>query len=200
MQTHFSFLPARYWLLSGLLLSSASWAQTPVTGSNVQPLSSGDLHRLQPGVLPIPVQDYRQPVMDSAAKKADDQTVVTFLAKRKDFIPEGLRYQRIHFDYDKAEIEQEFDDIIQQHAEFMKKDPRVKLTLEGHVDERGEDDYNHRLGKKRAQAIKNRLVRLGVTESRIKVESHVGETSRLVFQSNEWAWRMNRRVEFVYSL
>src|SRR3546814_10697194 len=71
--------------------------------------------------------------------------------------------------------------------------PNVRVTVEGHADERGTRDYNLALGERRANAAKNYLVSLGVPESRISTISY-GKERPEALGSEESAWAQNRRA------
>src|SRR4051794_41463733 len=72
---------------------------------------------------------------------------------------------RVFFDYDRADITPEAQQILQRQAQWLKRYPNVAVTIEGHTDERGTREYNLALGERRAQAVKNVLVALGTPAS-----------------------------------
>lgn len=74
---------------------------------------------------------------------------------------------------------------------------KSKIKLEGHTDERGRDEYNYNLGKKRAEFIANQLVELGVPTERLEVISY-GKQKPLATNHDESSWKMNRRVDVKY--
>ncbi len=100
------------------------------------------------------------------------------------------------FAYDDSEIDEAATRIIIQHANFMQNNPTVNLRLEGHADERGTREYNLALGENRALSVKE-VLGLYNLEDRIEVISF-GEESPVAFSHDESAWKLNRRVEFVY--
>lgn len=108
-----------------------------------------------------------------------------------------LARKRVHFAYDSAEIEEGSRRIIEAHAEHLANNPRIKVRLEGHADERGTREYNLALGERRAKAVKRVMSVLGVKASRIKVVSY-GEEKPLDEGHDSTAWRKNRRVEIIY--
>lgn len=71
---------------------------------------------------------------------------------------------------------------------------KSKVKLEGHTDERGRDEYNYNLGKKRAEFIANQLVELGVPRERLEVVSY-GKQKPLATNHDEDSWKINRRVD-----
>ena len=102
----------------------------------------------------------------------------------------------IHFDFDRFDIRPGDAEILRKNAEWLKGNPKVFVTIEGHCDERGTVEYNLALGEKRAKAAENYLVSLGIKASRIKVISY-GKSKPADPGHNEEAWAMNRRAHFV---
>lgn len=109
----------------------------------------------------------------------------------------ALQGKRVHFEFDRSEVQSEYHDVIKMHADYLSLNQEAKLTVEGHCDERGSREYNLALGERRANAIKNALIAEGVEADRIDVISF-GEDRPLVDASNTEAWAQNRRGEFVY--
>ena len=101
----------------------------------------------------------------------------------------------IYFEFDSFELKPESRTILQRKAETMKAYPALRLTIEGHCDERGTEEYNLALGQRRAQAVADFLVLLGIESNRLKTVSF-GEERPAVAESNEAAWAKNRRAEF----
>jgi peptidoglycan-associated lipoprotein len=102
----------------------------------------------------------------------------------------------IYFGYDKYEIRREDEGILKENAAFLKKNPRMKIQIEGHCDERGTAEYNLALGERRANHVKKYLVSLGITSDRISTISY-GEERPLDPSNNEEAWAKNRRAHIV---
>ncbi len=99
---------------------------------------------------------------------------------------------RVFFDFDKSVIKPEGQTTLQRQAEWLKKYPNVTVTVEGHCDERGTREYNLALGERRATAVRNALVALGIPAARMKTISY-GKERPAVLGSNEAAWAQNRR-------
>lgn len=102
----------------------------------------------------------------------------------------------IYFDYDKYMIRESDMDFLTKNAKWLGVNPRIKVRIEGHADERGETDYNLALGDKRARSIKKYLSDMGIQAERLDVVSY-GEEKPAVDGHNEDAWAKNRRAEFV---
>ena len=111
---------------------------------------------------------------------------------QQDFLA-NVSSDRIYFDYDQFNIDAEDMAALQSQAAWLTRSSDVRVTLEGHADERGTRDYNIALGERRANAAKNYLVSLGVDPGRIDVISY-GKERPAVLGSNEAAYAQNRRA------
>jgi peptidoglycan-associated lipoprotein len=100
------------------------------------------------------------------------------------------------FDFNKADIRADARDPLSKDAEFLRNNPGVRVTVEGHCDERGSTEYNLALGDRRASAVKQYLVSLGISADRISTVSF-GKEKPFCTQSNESCWQQNRRGHFV---
>lgn len=101
-----------------------------------------------------------------------------------------------YFDYDQADIRPDAREALSQTAQFLRSYPQVKVTVEGHCDERGSTEYNLALGDRRAQAAKDFLVSLGVTADRVETISY-GKERPTCMDHAEACWQQNRRGHFV---
>ena len=102
----------------------------------------------------------------------------------------------IYFDYDRSDVRDDARRVLRTNAQAIQGNGAWgTVTLEGHCDERGSEEYNLALGERRATAAKRYLVDLGVPSGRVVTVSF-GETSPAVQGHDESAWHWNRRVEF----
>jgi peptidoglycan-associated lipoprotein len=99
------------------------------------------------------------------------------------------------FDYDKADIRPDAREALQKSADFLKGYPNARFTIEGHCDERGSTEYNLALGQRRANAVKDYLVSLGIPAANILTTSW-GKEKPFCTESNETCWQQNRRGHF----
>lgn len=99
---------------------------------------------------------------------------------------------RVFFDFDKAVIMAAAEKTLKRQAAWLTQYGGVTVTVEGHCDERGTREYNLALGERRANAVKNYLVALGVDASRIATISY-GKERPEALGHNEAAWSQNRR-------
>ena len=108
---------------------------------------------------------------------------------------EGM-FKDINFDYDKYNIKDEYKSVLKSLASWMAKNAGAKLSVEGHCDDRGTNEYNLALGDRRAKAVKDYLVSLGVSSSKVETISY-GEEKPLCTEQTEECWAKNRRAHFV---
>ena len=99
---------------------------------------------------------------------------------------------RVLFGYDSSELDDDDRSVLDNQAKFLNQNPSLKVTIEGHCDERGTREYNLALGEKRASAVKDYLISVGINTERISVVSY-GKERPQVLGSNKAAWSMNRR-------
>jgi peptidoglycan-associated lipoprotein len=101
-----------------------------------------------------------------------------------------------YFDYNKADIRPDAREALSKTADLLKNYPQFKVTIEGHCDERGSTEYNLGLGDRRAAAVKQYLVSLGISADRLSTVSF-GKEKPFCMESNETCWQQNRRGHFV---
>lgn len=109
---------------------------------------------------------------------------------------EGGVLKDVHFTYDSYELDRAARDVLAANAEWLKENPRARTEIEGHCDERGTIEYNLALGARRAKAVKDHLVTLGVAADRLSTISY-GEELPLCRETTETCYVRNRRVHFV---
>jgi peptidoglycan-associated lipoprotein len=102
----------------------------------------------------------------------------------------------VFFDLDKSTVRDDAKPVLQKDADWLKKWTSVAITLEGHSDSRGTAEYNLGLGNRRATAVKDYLVSLGVPTNRVTVVSK-GKEQPFCSDENESCWQQNRRGHFV---
>src|ERR1700686_4726970 len=98
----------------------------------------------------------------------------------------------VHFAYNQYNIEDNDRATLQRQASWLSKYPSVRVTVEGDCDERGTREYNLALGARRANAVKEYLVSLGVSAGRVETISY-GKERPICTESNEACWAQNRR-------
>lgn len=140
-------------------------------------------------------------IKEEEAKKPTGGELEKSLVAKKERGIEGEVFESkllkdIRFDYDKYDIRRVDEGILRENAAFLKKNPKMKIQIEGHCDERGTVEYNLALGERRANSTKRYLVSLGITSDRISTISF-GKERPLDPGQNEEAWAKNRRAHIV---
>lgn len=108
-----------------------------------------------------------------------------------------LSQRVIYFAFDSSEVAEQDRALIAAHAAFLAANAQVKVSVEGHGDERGSREYNVGLGDHRAQSVRRMLEFQGVSPAQLSTVSY-GEEKPAVAGHDESAWSLNRRVELVY--
>jgi peptidoglycan-associated lipoprotein len=103
----------------------------------------------------------------------------------------------VYFDFDSSTVHDDDRAIIEAHANYLVQHPTIKVTLEGHTDERGSREYNIGLGERRANGVAEMMKLMGVAAQQISTVSY-GEERPAALGHDESAWHLNRRVEIVY--
>ena len=102
---------------------------------------------------------------------------------------------RVFYATDSSRLSAEARKTVDVLAMWLNSNPSVTLTLEGHADERGTREYNLALGERRANAVRDYLIDLGVNANRLQTISF-GKERPAILGSNEAAWSQNRRAVF----
>ena len=110
--------------------------------------------------------------------------------------PGVVMQEDIYFDFDKSTLTPAAQDNLLRKAEWLRENDDVTVTVEGHCDARGTNEYNLALGDRRAESAKAFLVDLGIAASRITTISY-GEERPVCTQQDEECWAKNRRGNFV---
>ena len=104
--------------------------------------------------------------------------------------------QDAFFDFDKSDVRSDAREALTKTGQFLRSYSQVRVTIEGHCDERGSTEYNLALGDKRAQAAKQFLISLGVPAERMDTVSY-GKERPFCTTHDEDCWQQNRRAHFV---
>lgn len=102
----------------------------------------------------------------------------------------------VFFDYDKSDLKDESIPELERVIEFMKDNPEMKVSMEGHTDDVGSDDYNDKLSLRRSESVKKYITDGGVDASRISTKGH-GKRKPLTKGTTDEARAQNRRVEMI---
>jgi peptidoglycan-associated lipoprotein len=102
----------------------------------------------------------------------------------------------VFFAYDSTDLSDESRGLLQKNVEWMKRWTTTKAMVEGHADSRGTNEYNLALGERRADAVRDYLVSLGLANDRLTIVSK-GEEQPFCKEETEACWQQNRRGHFI---
>lgn len=104
--------------------------------------------------------------------------------------------EHVHFAFGSSLLSDQARQILNGKAGYLRTNPGIKVTVEGHCDDRGTNAYNVALGERRAESVKTFLVDLGIGTNRLNTVSF-GEERPVAMGHNETSWAKNRRAQFV---
>ena len=102
----------------------------------------------------------------------------------------------VFFDYDESVIRDDARGALQRNVDWLRRWTSTRITVEGHCDSRGSSEYNIALGERRATAVKEYLVNLGVPAGRVLTVSK-GKEQPFCREENDGCWQQNRRGHFL---
>ena len=108
-----------------------------------------------------------------------------------------LSRRSIYYDLDSYDVRDQFKELIEAHARYLRDNPNSKMLVQGNTDERGSREYNVGLGQKRSDGVKRMLLLLGAKEAQIESVS-LGEEKPKAEGQGEAAWSQNRRSDILY--
>jgi peptidoglycan-associated lipoprotein len=120
--------------------------------------------------------------------------------KKEPAVTDELRkaIEKIYFDFDSSTLSDSARQTLAKNSALLKQNPRIRILVEGHCDERGSDEYNLALGERRAQTAVNYLKTMGIQLDRLSTISY-GKEKPADPGHNDSAWAKNRRDEIVIS-
>jgi len=160
--------------------------------------------KVETTTVPAPPAAPSQPeeVQQPAAPRVEDKTEDPLQSADMSVVNDELRRRGfsgdVYFDYDESTLTDDTRDKLSRNADLLKSQPQFQLTVEGHADERGTNEYNLALGERRANAVKDYLVSLGVAATRLRTISY-GEERPVCTESAESCWSQNRRAHMIVS-
>ena len=137
----------------------------------------------------VAVPSYDDEAVTEAGAGAGGTAVATFVPATAPVL------QNVYFDFDQHTLTEQARAILDENARYLQINANASITISGHCDERGSDEYNLALGERRAIASGNYIASMGIAPQRIGVISY-GEEKPVDSASNEAAWAANRRAEF----
>jgi peptidoglycan-associated lipoprotein len=133
---------------------------------------------------PEPMEDMTEPVLP------EDITELNVVAAERGLLGD------VYFDFDQADLRADARERLTRNAQFMRENPDLLFTIEGHCDDRGTNEYNLALGQRRATTALDYLVSLGISHDRFRALSY-GEERPVCTEQTEVCWQRNRRAHFV---
>jgi peptidoglycan-associated lipoprotein len=119
-------------------------------------------------------------------------------AERQEFMNSAQRFENedVYYDYDSYVLTEPAKKILDDKIQFLKRYPKVRVTVEGHCDERGTNEYNLALGERRANSAMQYLANSGMSTQNLNAVSY-GEERSLATGHDESSYARNRRAHFV---
>lgn len=189
---------AKFALMTGavcLALTACSKKQPP----EVEPMPEPAPAAPAPAPAPAP-----SPNLDSLAAEQARLEAERLAAERARLEAERARLEQlinqimsedVYFDFDRSELTEKAKELLAQVGELLLKEQRFTITIEGHTDARGTEDYNFTLGAKRAMKVKEFLVAYGIDSKRMESVSYGKEAPKAEGNTEE-AYSQNRRANF----
>jgi peptidoglycan-associated lipoprotein len=160
-------------------------ADLNVETTTVPPPSNSATTDVQPPREPATRQDQTEdPLM------SEDMKIVNEELRRRGFSAD------VYFAFDESALSDESRGKLSRNADLLKAQPRLDMTIEGHCDERGTNEYNLALGERRASAVKSYLSSLGVGADRMRTLSY-GSERPVCTEHEESCWSQNRRAHMI---
>lgn len=185
-------------LLATLLLTAC--ASGP-TASPSKHISQAGALRVHPGLLGQPVPaELQEPKSPAAVAPvvAEGTLPATPGAAGMQMDGIGVRTQRsVYFDYDSAALKTDYQSVVEAHGRHLAANPKAKVRIEGHADERGSAGYNQSLGQKRADNLRQALIEQGARSTQVATRS-LGESRPKLKGHDEASWAENRRADIIY--
>lgn len=183
-------------LLSG---GAVGCKKKPERTTRIPGYTSGGIENPPPAVPPSvppirPIDDGG--VKGTPFKEGDNIPVSEDVKNWQPAADQPFKTETVYFEFDKSNVKASEVDKIERVANAMKAMPGKALRIEGHCDERGTEEYNRSLGERRALAIREYLVKVGMDFKLIDTISY-GEDRPMVAEHNEAAYAKNRRGEFI---
>jgi peptidoglycan-associated lipoprotein len=142
-----------------------------------------------------------QSALDGAAEEAEqpgqpDEDRLWAETAAREAAEHAFVEENIHFAFDSSALSERAREILESKADYLRSNPGITVTVEGHCDDRGTDAYNIALGERRAESVRIFLVGLGIGTNRLDTVSY-GEERPIAMGHDEASWAENRRAQFV---
>ena len=159
--------------------------------------------KAEPVIQPEPeaqevVPDTSKEDAELAARLLEESRLREEAAKQK-IVKEDFKEENIYFAFDSSDLSDQARLILNNNAKYLRKHSSLTATVEGHCDDRGSEEYNIALGKRRAESVKKFLMDLGISTDRLVTISY-GENKPIAAGQDETSWAKNRRAQVVVNL
>jgi peptidoglycan-associated lipoprotein len=163
------------------------------SGGPVDEQTPAGVEERQPGAQP---GAQTQPVQPGGVARVDLTTKPGVKSTLTD--PGSILSRRsIFYDLDAYDVKDQYKDLVEAHARYLRDNPRSKMLIQGNTDERGSREYNVGLGQRRSEGVKRMLLLLGAKEDQVEAVS-LGEEKPRAEGHDEQAWSQNRRSDILY--
>ena len=160
---------------------------TPVTTTTVSGPNTDSIRRAEE-------EDARRRAEEANRRRADSIAAAEAALRNAGAARMALT-ATIHFELDQSDLRAEDRAILDAKVPILQANPSVMITIQGHTDERGSDEYNLALGQRRAATVKRYLIDHGIAEARLQTITF-GEERPVAQGNTEAAFAQNRRAEF----
>ena len=173
--------------LAAVMLASCSGG--PVSEQEPAGVEERTASAAQPGAQTQPVKPGSVARVDLTAKPGAQSPLTD---------PRNILSRRsIFYELDAYDVKDQYKDLVEAHARYLRDNPRSKMLIQGNTDERGSREYNVGLGQRRSEGVKRMLLLLGAKEEQVESVS-LGEEKPRAEGHDEQAWSQNRRSDILY--
>jgi len=178
---------------TAVVLSAAACHKKPPAAAAATPSPPAAAAAAGPATPPAPPPPPAATPAPTPAALTEEEI---FARKSLDQLNSERPLSDVFFDLDKSDIRDEARSVLQRDADWMKRWTSTMITVEGHCDVRGSSEYNLALGNRRASAVKDYLLNLGVPANRVTLVSK-GKEQPFCSEDTEACWQQNRRGHFI---
>ena len=176
---------------AALCLVACAKKQQPQTEPEAEPAPAAVAPAAEPNADSLAAEQARLEAERLAAERARLEAE----RARLEALINQIMSEDVYFDFDRSELTEKAKELLAQVGELLIKEERFTITIEGHTDARGTEDYNFTLGAKRAMKVKEFLIAYGVDGKRMDSVSY-GKEAPKVEGATEEAYSQNRRANF----
>ena len=176
---------------AALCLVACAKKQQPQTEPEAEPAPAAVAPAAEPNADSLAAEQARLEAERLAAERARLEAE----RARLEALINQIMSEDVYFDFDRSELTEKAKELLAQVGELLIKEERFTITIEGHTDARGTEDYNFTLGAKRAMKVKEFLVAYGIDAKRMESVSY-GKEAPKVEGATEEAYSQNRRANF----